>query len=327
MNDKILITGASGFLGYHLLKEAKSKGLTTIAAVRKTSNIDHLEGLVDSYIDLDYTSVEKLREGIQGCTYIVHAAAMTRSKDPEMYRRVNVQYAHNLALAAQDLDYLKSFVFVSSLAAIGPVDYDSSPILENVPQNPITGYGQSKKAAEAVLLSVEGLPLTIVRPTAIYGPREKDLLVLLKTILGGIDLYIGTQAQKLSFIHGSDAAKAIILAAIKEFVEIKAYNLTDGQFYSRYAIADILNELRGKKAFRMHLPVGLVSLFAGGAELAYTFSKDYPVLYKERIKEVTAQNWYCDTNELVSTLGFSPEFNLETGLYDAVSWYKKAGWM
>lgn len=326
MKNKILITGASGFLGFHLINEARKRDLEVYAAVRKSSDVSHLDTRL---VYLDYSSVDQL-SGIlseHNFDYIIHAAAVTRSKDPAMYEKVNVQYAENLALAASRLPWLKSFVFVGSLAAVGPVSYNAPKLTENSPKNPVTGYGESKKRAEEVLLKIQNLPLTIVRPTAIYGPREKDLLVLFRTIIVGLDLYIGRKPQKLTFIHGEDAATAILTAAQKPFDQVRIYNLTDGNTYSRYAIADSIAEVTGRKAFRFHLPVALVSAVAGMLEFLYRWSEKYPVLYRERINEVTAESWDCDTDMLRKELDFTPKYNLETGLVETLQWYFIQKWL
>lgn len=326
MKNKILITGASGFLGFHLVNEARKRGLEVYAAVRKSSDVSHLDARL---VHLNYSSAEELSAVLNEhhFDYIVHAAAVTRSKNPAVYEKVNVRYAENLALAASGLAGLKSFVFVSSLAAVGPVSYHAPKLSENSPKNPLTGYGKSKKSAEEALLKIQNLPLTIIRPTAIYGPRERDLLVLFRTIIVGLDLYIGKTPQKLTFIHGEDAATAILNAAQKPFEKIRTFNLTDGNTYSRYAIADLIADVTGRKAFRIHLPVGLVSAVAGMLEFLYRWSEKYPVLYRERISEVTAESWDCDTELIRTELGFTPKYNLESGLIETLQWYFIQKWL
>ncbi|MCD8540214.1 MAG: NAD(P)-dependent oxidoreductase [Leadbetterella sp.] len=326
MKSKILITGASGFLGFHLINEARKRDLEVYAGVRKSSDVSHLDS---HFVHLNYDSVEELSGLLSGHNfdYIIHAAAITRSKDPAVYERVNVQYAENLALAAARQPGLKSFVFVSSLAAVGPVSYHAPRLTENAPKNPVTGYGKSKQRAEEALLKIQGLPLTVIRPTAIYGPREKDLLVLFRTIIVGLDMYIGRKPQKLTFIHGEDAANALLNAAQKPFEQVCTFNLTDGNTYSRYAIADIIGEVTGRKALRVHLPAGTVKAAAGMLEFLYRWSDKYPVLYRERINEVTAESWDCDTERLRKELDFTPKYNLESGLIETIQWYFMEKWL
>lgn len=312
---KVLITGASGFLGYHLVQEAQDMGFDVYGGVRLNSETAHLNC---SLVYLNYGSANELDLVLKeyDFDYIVHAAALTRAKTDAAYERVNVQYAVNLAKAASKNQNLKAFVFVGSLAAIGPVPFDAPPLREDSVQSPVTAYGRSKQRAETLLKEIEGLPLKIVRPTAIYGPREKDLEVLFKTIRSGLDVYIGKKPQKLTFIHGRDAASAILEIAQMDSEGPAEYNLSDGEVYDRYAVADAIHELTGKKAVRLHLPLGLVKACAHVLAFLYRWSDKQPVLYPERINEVTAESWAVDTSRLRAQLHFRPRYKLLTGLED-----------
>jgi nucleoside-diphosphate-sugar epimerase len=322
MKKKVLITGASGFLGFHLIQEAMERGYEVYGAVRQNSHTDHLPCKL---ISLPYEDEKALQSLLQEkrFDYIVHAAAMTRAKRPEDYYKVNVQYSLSLAKAASLCSATKSFLFVGSLAAIGPVGYSSAPITENFPKNPVTGYGRSKREAEEELIKIPSLPLKIVRPTAIYGPREKDLEVLVNTILSGWDAYIGHKPQKLSFIHGRDAARAIWDLSELEGKGPVDFNLTDGNVYTRYDFADAIKKITGKKAIRLHLPTGLVKLTAGLLEFVYKNSEKLPVLYKERLHELTAESWEVDISRLREHTAFEPKYDLISGLEDTLKWKQK----
>lgn len=329
--EKILITGASGFVGHHLACAAKEAGLEVHAAVRASSDISHLERMVSKFVYPDFGSSEKLSSLLQGegYHYIIHAAAMTRAKNRAVLELVNVSYTENLALAARmSASSLKRFVFVSSLAAVGPLAYDAAkPIDERTPLHPVTAYGKSKRMAEERLTAIADLPLTIIRPTAVYGPRERDLLVLFKTLNKGWDMYIGRRPQKLSFIYVKDLADLIIKAVLKPTGERKLYHATDGNTYGRYELGNIFNEFRGKKAKRIHVPVKLVSIVAGTLELMYSFSDKIPVLYPERLNELTAPNWECDISAARHDLGFAPKYDLKSGLAETMHWYRSNGWI
>lgn len=333
MSGKILITGASGFLGYHLINEAKKISLEIHAAIRNSSKVEHLIGLADKFVELPYRHVEHLAAILEKeqYDYIVHAAALTRAKDDRAYELVNVQYSENLALAAVASGIpLKSFVFVSSLAAIGPIAFGSDAYIdEHTVTNPVTAYGRSKRQAEEKLLKIERLPLTIIRPTAIYGPRERDLLVLFKSIARGLDAYIGKEPQRLTFVHGEDVATAILKAALHKSgsKQQKTYNITDGHVYNRYEVAKIVQEITQKKGVRLHLPLPVVKAAASLLEFSYRWSSKTPVLYAERIKELTASNWACDISAAKHCLQYKPKFDLATGLKQTMAWYKEQKWI
>src|SRR5215217_7015400 len=160
MRERLLITGASGFVGYHLINEALKANLEVFAAVRKSSNIKHLSGLDVNFTDLEYNDPAALEKEMREkqYTYIIHAAGVTRARTIEEYNTINAQYTLNLAKAAVDSGIgLKKFVLVSSLAAIGPLDNIDGVINEDTTPKPITAYGASKLLAEEKLKTVENL--------------------------------------------------------------------------------------------------------------------------------------------------------------------------
>src|SRR5690554_2342024 len=155
MRKKVLITGGSGFVGYHLIAEALQNGLEVYAAIRPKSKVEHLSGFNINYIYLNYTSVEDLRKEIEdkGYNFIIHAAGITKAKTLADYNQVNAEFSRNLALAATQVAMpVEKFVLVSSLAALGPIQDLTALIQDNSTPNPVTGYGRSKLLAEQYLL-------------------------------------------------------------------------------------------------------------------------------------------------------------------------------
>ena len=339
MNEKVLITGASGFIGHHLVQAALLKGFEVHAAVRRSSDISNLKVLDDNstnsrplvFVYPDYSSKELLIPMLQegGYSYIIHAAGVTRAKSPEAYNLVNAEYTLNLAQAAFEADIpLKRFVFLSSLAALGPIEYtDQQPIIESTKPNPVTSYGKSKLLAEKLVKGVKGLPLTIIRPTAVYGPGEKDIFIVFETLSKGLDLYIGNKPQRFSFVYAKDLVDATLAALSEEGKNVSIYNISDGQQYDRYELAKLFGEISGKKSYRVHLPVGLIRIVASLLESFATFSKNMPVLNKEKINELTAANWNCSIKAANDNLHYIPQYNLREGLVETLSWYKENKWL
>jgi len=330
MKEKILITGASGFVGSHLVALAKSQNFEVHAAVRKSSQIEGIRQFVDQFVYPDFTSTDHLRRLLEQhqYTYIVHAAALTRAKNEADLFRVNVDYTLHFVRAAFEADIpLKRLVFVSSLAAIGPVRYTDPAINENNSYQPVTAYGRSKAAAEHALGVFDHFPLTIIRPTAVYGPREKDLFVLFKTLNSGLDAYIGRNEQKLSFIHVQDLVQCIMAACVVQDREKQLYNISDGASYSKYAMAEIFKQTLHKKPLRIHLNKHVVATLAKGMEWMYRHSAHIPVLYPERLNELTAENWACDISKAQTQLNFKASFPLAVGLKQTLMWYKEHKWL
>ena len=336
MNEKVLITGASGFIGHHLVQTALLKGYEVHAAVRPSSDIKSLKEMSSNapsslvFVYPDFSSKESLIPMLEAgqCSYVIHAAGATKAKNTETYNLINADYTLRLAQAAITADVpLKRFVFMSSLAALGPVDYNHNPITEMSEPKPVTSYGKSKLLAEKYLADLKELPLTIIRPTVVFGPREKDLFVLFETLNKGLDLYIGKKPQHLSFVYVKDLVDATMASLLETGKEKRIYNISDGQQYDRYALANFFRELSGKSSYRFYLPVKLINVVASFLEAGSVFLKNAPVLNKEKIKEITAANWNCSIDAARLKLNYNPQYSLKTGLSETLDWYKQNKWL
>ena len=327
MREKVLITGASGFLGYHIITSAAKEGYDVYAAIRKSSNVKHLQHLSVNYIELDYNDtngLEKLFEE-KGFDYVIHAAGTTKANSDAEYDLVNNIYTQNLAEAAAKSKKVKRFVFISSLASIGPSNKAGENITEDTPRNPVTAYGKSKLNAENNLKNA-GIATTVFRPTAIYGPREKDIFIVTKTLSRGIDAYIGRTEQQLSFVYGPDMGE-VAVKALTQTGPSTDYNITDGKSYSRYAYADIVKAVLQKKAVRFHLPLPVIKTILFLVERINKAMNKVPAVSIEKLKELTAVNWACDISKAKKELGFEPKFDLEKGLEATINWYKENKWL
>ncbi|MGO1244902.1 MAG: NAD-dependent epimerase/dehydratase family protein [Sphingobacterium sp.] len=331
MKGKILVTGASGFVGSHFVETAFKAGYEIHAAVRYSSSLDAIRPFVAKFVYLDFEDICGLTSFFaeENYTYIVHAAALTKAKTVEQMHAVNVRVSSNLIEAAFQIAVPpKRFVFISSLAAIGPVQYDDMPLTENNVYNPITIYGKSKQAAEEMIRQrFSDQPITIIRPTAVYGPREKDLFILFDTMNKGIDAYIGKAPQKLSFIYVKDLANLLLNACLVSTDHVETFNATDGKVYSRYEMANIFKQVLSRKLVRLHLPYKMVKMLAQLCGWLYRNSKQTPVLYPERLGELTAQSWACDITKAKTILRFDPAYDLEAGLSESLRWYKDNNWL
>ena len=328
MTERVLITGASGFLGFHLIEAALKKGLEVYASVRKSSDIRHLQHFKIKYTCLDFDDISDMKNEIESnkYQYIIHAAGTTKAKSQHEYNKTNANFTYNLGKATE-LAYtnVKRFVFVSSLAAIGPLqDYDNILTEESTPR-PVTFYGKSKLLGEEKL-SAMTLPLTIIRPTAIYGPREKDMLQMFKSISKGWEPYIGKRPQQLSFVYVKDAANVIVNALFSNTTQT-VYNISDGGFYDRYELANLAKLILKKKTKRVHLSERAVIVLAATLEKAYEVFHLVPLINREKLNELTAANWTCSIEKASHDLELKPAYNLEYGLRETLDWYKTNHWI
>lgn len=327
MKGKVLITGASGFLGYHLITAAVNRGYEVYAAVRKTSNVKHLEDLSLKYVEPDYKNAAALDRLFEenGFDFVIHAAGTTKANTDAEYDLVNNIYTVNLAAAAAKSRTVKRFVFISSLASIGPLQHAGDCITETTVPNPVTAYGVSKLNAERNLEKLD-LPVTVFRPTAIYGPREKDIFLVVKSLSKGLDAYIGRIDQRLSFVHGADMG-VVAVQALQQTGGNTDYNISDGKSYTRYAYADIVKSLLNKKALRLHLPLPVIKVVLYVVEKINRSMNKVSAVNIEKLNELTALNWVCNIDKAKRELGFDPQYDLEKGLKETIQWYQKNKWL
>ena len=328
MKERVLITGASGFIGYHLIKAALANNLEVFAAVRKSSKIDHLKKFDIKYTYPDFASPEALKKEIaeNKYTYIIHAAGVTTARSQKEYNDINAGYTTNLAQAAVESGInLKKFVLLGSLAALGPLDTADGVIYEDTPPHPVTAYGRSKLLAEENLRKFTSLNHTILRPTGVYGPRDRDIFIFFKQVARGLEPYIGRIEQRFSFLYAGDLAQAAIKALYNGNQE--TFNLSDGNSYDRYQLAGNIKKALNLRTVKFHLPVNFVKSIAYLSEKYCSLSNKAATLNVEKLNELMAVNWFCDIEKAKTGLGFTPEHDLQAGVAETIKWYKSNKWL
>ncbi len=335
MKQKILITGASGFIGSFLVEEALRQDYEVYAGIRKTSSKTFLQQDAVRFFEIDFSSPDKLKEQFNDhiqthgpFEYVIHNAGATGTKGKREFLTVNYQYTRNLvdALVALEMPAGK-FLFVSSLAACGPGNpLTFEPIQLSGHENPISGYGKSKLMAEQYIKSITDFPYLIVKPTAVYGPRDQDFLQLFKMINHGVEPYIGKHKQMISMIYVKDFA-VTVLQLLRSSTVNASYIVSDGFDYDKEQLGGLIRGLLNKKTFKFKIPVApLRVLIAGSAKVHKFFGKN-PFLSLEKLDEISESNWLCDSSQLWKELSLTPAYNLEKGLKETADWYKKNGWL
>lgn len=337
MTKKILITGASGFIGGFLVGEALRRGYETWAGVRSGSNRSHLQDNRIRFIDLKYNDKEALTEQLAtfvreygAWDYVIHNAGITKTVDKENFFRINAGYTIHLieALAAAGCRPQK-FLLMSSLSSYGKGDEKNfTPIRLNDPQLPDTAYGRSKLEAEYHLSHQTYFPYVILRPTGVYGPGDKDYFMEIKTVKSGFDFAVGFTPQRITFIYVKDLATAAFLTLENEKVKNKHYFVADGDVYTDAEFANLLKDMLGKK-FVLHarIPTGLVHIACVCSEWIGKLLKKSMTLNSDKYIILKQRNWICDVKPLQDDTGFVPFYPLRKGLEESIAWYKKEGWL
>ncbi len=328
----ILITGASGFIGSFLVEEALKRGYRTFAGIRSSSSKGYLNHPSLHLFEMDFSNKEKLQNQLRKNAddfgpfdVVVHAAGLTKSRVLDEYYKVNLHNTERLVDSLIELSMVpERFVFLSSLASYGPGE-GTTPVSETNIQAPITAYGKSKQAAEQMLATKNQFPFVIVHPTTVYGPREKDLLVLIQSLNQHLELYIGNTQQQLSFIHVVDVCKAVFLS-IDQPIIAKNILLSDTFNYTAKEFNHLVKGVLGKKTLPIVVPVPIAKAAAHVSEWLGNLRGVTPVLNKERLKEFQAPNWAVDATVL-KKLGFTPDFPLQKGIEHTIEWYKRNGWI
>lgn len=330
---RILITGASGFIGGYIVAQALEKGHDVTVALRSGSDRTRLQDTRIQFLDLPLGDQTEMTQRLNQCNHfdwVIHNAGVTKAMSQEDYREGNTENTRRLVSALQNAGKLPSkFLFVSSLAALGTAPYDRPMVDANQTPKPLTPYGESKRAAEVYLESLTPhFPWVAIQPTAVYGPWERDILTFIKLANKGLELTIGRRPQRLSFVHAADVAAAIFQVLESPTAIHRKYIISDGKDYRTEDLgAAVRNALGGKKTLKIRLPLGLVAQIAGVAETVARWQNKPSALTPEKIPELAAENWHCNVRPLFEELHFQPTFDLYSGMKNAVDWYQKNGWI
>lgn len=327
---KFLITGASGFIGSFIVAEALEQGHEVVAAIRKTSSRAYLQDDRIQFLELNLRDRSAIEEAIkdQGFTAVIHNAGATAVSKRADYFAVNTELTKNLAEAYENQYGAGRFVFMSSLAALGPAQQQPSGILDLDSQPfPVTAYGQSKLEADDFLQSKTGLNYVSLRPTAVFGPRERDILDFFKMVNRGFEPYVGRAPQALSFIYVKDLARLVVNAAATTRGGRTAYPVSDGAVYSADDLGAFAKAALNKKTVKVKIPLNLVRLVATVVEKSGAALGKYPTFNREKVNELGATSWKVDTAPLVEQFNFEPTYTLETGIHETIKWYRQHNWL
>ena len=330
---KILVTGASGFIGSFIVDEALKRGFETWAAIRKSSSRAFLQDARIHFIELNFASEEQLKDQLRDhqFDYVVHAAGVTKCLHKEDFFRINTEGTKNLVRALMALKMpLRRFVYISSLSIMGAIREEQpyTEIRESDEAKPNTAYGLSKLEAEQWLDTVsEKFPYVILRPTGVYGPRERDYFMIAKSIKSHTDFAVGFKQQDITFVYVTDVVQTVFLALEKGQTG-RRYFLSDGEVYQSSTFSDLIHRELGKPWWiRITAPLWLLRIITFCGEYIAHLTGKVTALNNDKYNIMRQRNWRCDIEPARKELGYEPQVKLEEGVRRSVQWYKENGWL
>jgi len=320
---KLLVTGASGFLGSHICDEAHDAGYEVHALIRKTSSQRWLKKEWIKIYTCNLNDAHLIAPLLSQMYAVIHNAGVTSARSEQEFYEVNVEASQLLAAESAKAG-VKRFIFVSSQAAGGP-NNSPTPKLETDPDCPISAYGRSKKNAEERLFKFrEKIHIANLRYPAIYGPRNTEMLRVFRMLSGSFQIIMGMKPIYTSMIYVKDAARAAIAALEADYPSGSVYYITDGLNYTLQYIYDIISEVLHHRGIRISLPFWIVEL---AAWFESKFSKKPSSFNPEKVKEFKARFWVASPRKAMDELAWAPKVLAREGFAETVKWYRIKRWI
>ncbi|MEI7729938.1 MAG: NAD(P)-dependent oxidoreductase [Verrucomicrobiota bacterium] len=325
----VLLTGATGFVGSHILDVLRERAIPTVLLLRRASSRTliqrHLANV--TIVEGDLTQPERLQAAMAQATHVIHCAGLTKTlRIPDFYA-INQQGTRNVVNAANQAgNQIQRFIHISSLAAAGPATPDH-PKLESDTPSPVSHYGKSKLGGETEVRAHCHSPHTIIRPSAVYGPRDAEFLRLFKAVQAHLLPSFGGGKQALSLVYARDLALAVVHCLDCPSAENKTYFVAAPEMISANQMAaEVANQLH-TWTLPLPLPVPLLYPVCAAQELISRLTGKANVLSRQKYAELAAPGWVCSAAKLKSDTGFEATTTFKVGAAATLLWYRAEQWM
>ncbi len=323
---KAFVTGGTGFIGSHLVDFLIDSDRYGELRCLIRNREKWLDGKSFQRIYGDLHDMDALRKGIEGVDVVFHLAGLVKAKSRREFELGNVEATENLVRVAQNKGIPK-IIILSSLAAAGPSN--STPKKEEDPMEPVSMYGQSKKQMEERVHEIADTQtdITIIRPAAVYGPRDEDVYSLFKMASKGLFPIIGDgEKPKISLVYVGDVIQSIDLAVQNGQPGLSSYFIANKDVYTWNHIRSVMSGVLEKKNFPVYLKPHWVKKLAGIIEKAASLVQIHPIINRDKANELVLE-WTCSTDKAQKELNFNPAVTLEEGFTETVQWYKLHHWL
>lgn len=323
-----LVTGGTGFIGVHLVAALVARGWHVRCLVRPTSNRQPLQAYPIEYVVGSLHDPVVLRQAVRDVEIVFHLAGATKVRTVEDYDRINVDGTLGVLEACRtSATVLRKFLYISSIAAAGP-GVSGRAVSESDPPCPVGPYGRSKlRAEEAVLAATTSFPVTVLRPSAIYGPYDTDFLQLFRAVTRGWLPCIGRQDLHIDVCFVDDLVQGMLAAAESVGGEGEVYCL-GGSWHTWREMGARIAEQAGVRFLReLRLPRALVLAAASAADGWAHLSGRPSIVSRANLLERLQPFWLFDSSKARQTFGYVPQISLASGVAKTLRWYRDSGWL
>lgn len=322
MRRRALITGATGFVGGHLAERLAADGWELRALVRPTSDTARLRSLGVELCTGSLADETSLRRASEGVEVVYHLAAVTGLRGDTGFERANVEGTRTL-VEAVNATKPRRLVYLSSYAACGPALAERPRRMDDPPA-PLTAYGRTKLAGEAIVREARGVEVVILRSPAVYGPGDHALLSYFRLVRLGLAPAPSGGERRLHLIYVADLARALARAAD---APAGTYAVAEPRVHGWNDVVGEMARSLGRRPRRLTLPPALVRAAAAATERAAGLLRRPAVFNREKAEELLAEAWVCDLTGSERLLAAEDATPLGEGISRTVRWYKRQGWL
>jgi nucleoside-diphosphate-sugar epimerase len=325
---KILLTGASGFVGSHILDSLRARGLKTVLLLRPTSNTQFIASHLPAVEQRpgSISDPESLRQAMAGITHVIHCAGATKANRVSGFYEANHTGTRNVVSAVNAQGgQVQRLVHISSLAAAGPALRDA-PAREVDPPRPVSEYGKSKLAGELEVRNHCRAEHVILRPPAVYGPRDAEFLRLFKAVKSHV-LPKPSNAQALSLVFVQDLAEAVVTCLTHPAAAGKTYFVAAREVVTARRMAEEVADQMGVWTLHLPVPTALFWLVCLSGEVTARLTGKPSVLSLQKFAELRAPGWVCDPTRLERETGCTCPTTLRAGAAQTLAWYQQHHWL